>query len=366
MKADVHQYYHYQFLTLARNDERFMPYLLGTFSQAQRALPVDALFVNTRDEKVTFKIVPVNEIKAPEALITFLTGIRPALFPLTLGPTFSVLVLALTFGWEMHPWVIGSTLLAVFFWHGATFLLNDYHDHISGADLQSLRRGSRIIQRGWATAEQVKKWSMVCWLVGVILGLPAILIRPMAIVIIGATAALLMTAFSQMDLGTKNKSLGNVMIFLGMGPLLTSGVSLGVSGQMNMLVIVLGIIFGLGASLCIQLRHMESMLADSQSRVETFISRLGIDRSKTFILGQLLLVTVFLFLLVRLATPATINGLVLLPALGSTFRLGWRLMTIRSPVSSRLLGLWQEGLVLHLLIVVGSGLLFYLAHLGHF
>ncbi|MCC7403131.1 MAG: prenyltransferase [Bdellovibrionales bacterium] len=349
-----------RFITLSRTDERFAAYLDGTFSEVERALPVDSFHVGTPDEKVTFRIVGTNETQTPSRAGVWWRSLRPLLLPLTLGPVTTILVYALAMGWAVDWWLGLSSLLAVCCWHGTAFLLNDYSDHLTGVDRLSRFGGSQVIQLGWATAHQVKLWAFWLFALGLVLGIPALLARTWTMLFIGATATLLVLTFSYAGRGLKSWGLGNLPVFLGMGPLLTAGFSLAVAGRVNSSVLIVGSLFGIGASLCIQLRNMENLLAHAQAKTGTLVSRLGFDRSKWFVTAQLLIFVVILALFVGWQANRPLQVLVFLPLLGSVYRIFRRLREVRSPLSSELIGLWQEGLTFHLLMGLGLNLLLFL------
>lgn len=342
-----------------------MPHLMGTFSNEERALPVDLLFHDTDEERITFRIVQIDEINSPGKVMTFLTGVRPILLLLTIGPAATSIFFAMTSGWEIEIGIAACTLMSIFFLHGAAFLMNDYCDHISGMDRFSCLGGSRIVQRGWATAEQVKNWSWVCWLSGLMFGLPSLWLRPWPMMLlIGGIAALIVFGFSYARRSARYLGLDNLMVFIGMGPLLTAGTLFAVTASFRSEVLIFGAIFGLGASLCIQLRNFESMLADSQRRTRTLISRLGLEKSKLFVIVQLFFILCLVSLFVRVETVFAVHWLVLTPVFGVAGHLGLRIWSVGSPLSSQLRGLWREGLVFYFCLLTASNLLFCFLYLS--
>ncbi|MCB0386562.1 MAG: hypothetical protein KDD43_14310, partial [Bdellovibrionales bacterium] len=121
-----------------------------------------------------------------------------------------------------------------------------------------------------------------------------------------------------------------------------------------------------GASLCIQLRNMENLMADSQAKTGTLVSRLGFEKSKILIGGQFLLLLALLGLYLFNRVDHPWQALVFLPLLGSLFRFYRRIKSVRSPLSSNLIGIWQEGLAFHLLMGMGLNLLLFLIWQVHY
>ena len=345
---------------MASGDDRFLSYLEGTFSEEKRALPVDSLHVGTDDEKVTFRIISTDEVASPHWSLVLLRGSRPLLLPLTLGPVATVLVFTLAAGWNPSWWLAMSSTLAVFCLHGGAFLFNDYTDHLAGADRLTRNSGSQIIQLGWAPAHRVRAWSLSLIGLGVLLGLPALSNQTWSILLIGGLAMVLVLGFSYKGKGLKYLGLGNFMVFLGMGPLLTAGFCLAVVGKVHPVILIVGSLYGIVASLCIQLKNMESLLADSQANTGTLVSRLGFEKSKMVMGGHLLLLLSLLAVLLYSEGVGGWRLVVFVPLLGSVLRLVRRLKLARSPLSSELFGLWHEGLSLHLLMGIGINILLFL------
>ena len=349
-----------RFLTLSKWDPRFETYLEGTFSDQKRALPADSLHIGTDDEKVTFQIVSAEEARFPHWSRVLLRGLRPLLLPLTLGPVATVLIFTLAVGWSPNWWIAASSILAVFCLHGGAFLFNDYTDHLAGGDRLNSNSGSQIIQLGWAPAHRVKMWAIVFVSLGALFGLPALWTQTWTMLLIGVLAVLLVFGFSYGGKGFKYLGLGNFLVFLGMGPLLTAGFCLAVVGKLDPLVLIVGSLYGIVASLCIQLKNMESLLADSQAQAGTLVSRLGFEKSKQALLGHLVLLVTPLSVLLYSEGVSGWRLTVFIPFLLSMAQLVRRLQLARSPLSSQLIGLWHGGLNLHLLMGIGLNILLFL------
>ena len=161
-----------QFLTLAKQDEKFNSYLSGKFSTSQRAICVKTFNVNSANEKVTFHIVPAQKIQSPSFLRIFLYIIRWKWLTLSLGPLWLTFLLFHHYWTEHSLTLLLQAVLGVFFIHSSVFLLNDYYDHIHGRDRISAYGGSRVIPKGWWPAYRVLYLGFALLLVGVGIGFP--------------------------------------------------------------------------------------------------------------------------------------------------------------------------------------------------
>src|SRR6476646_3405001 len=82
-----------QFVTAKKGTPEFEKLIKGTFSDSQRALPVQNLRVGSADEEVTFELIPVSDIKAKFAYLGFV------------GPKKLLFVLFPVFYFAMRDWV---------------------------------------------------------------------------------------------------------------------------------------------------------------------------------------------------------------------------------------------------------------------
>src|SRR5882762_8431299 len=105
------------FVTLTPDDPDYRQYLLGHFSNSLRALPVESFSQHSRRERVTFRLVPVEEIQKPAWWKIYFKACRPELLGLTLGPfvvtamwVHKVLNLPM-----VSPFAFAAALLGLFF-----------------------------------------------------------------------------------------------------------------------------------------------------------------------------------------------------------------------------------------------------------
>ncbi len=161
-----------EFITLTKNDPEFESYLLGTFSRSHRALPVETYHAATARERVTFRVLPIEEVKAPAWWKVYFLSSRPELFGLTLGPAMAAWLMHADDFSEWTRWPSWFAMIGLYFMHTAVFLLNDVQDHLRGFDRLNHKRGSQVIQRGWVTARAMNRWAGVNAGLAVIFGIP--------------------------------------------------------------------------------------------------------------------------------------------------------------------------------------------------
>lgn len=343
-----------EFVTIKKTDRRFEELVTGRFSKNKVARPTDSFNLDNQLESMTFEVVPRSEIKTPNKLVVIWKGLRPSLITITLSPVILALTILSAKGEALNVAVAISSVAALMFLHFAAFLLNDYYDHLKGVDQTNRKRGSRIIQNGWIPAWEVKTWGLVNVGLGVVAGIPALLSDPLLIGGLGVFALMTVIGFSRAKKGFKETGLGEFLIFLCLGPLLTIGFSTAVADKAPPSVWMIGFVFGWMASLIFQIRHLEDLVTTAQNRQGNLIHRLGFDRAKKVISSELWILGASALL----SAPFTVGtDLVALPVIGllyfiSTMSVIRRLRRARSSMDSQLVGLSSHMAWSHLQLAV--------------
>lgn len=350
-----------RFKTLSRKDPEFASYLLGSFSSALRAIPVQSLNVGTQSEVVTFEILPVGQIKSPSKWALMVELSRASSLILSLAPMLSVLILFLVSGVQINLVVALSSLLGVLCFHIGINLFNDFNDHMKGQDRLRGEVRTHALQKGWVRAVSVKRVAWGLFFVAGLFGLPAIYLQFSHYVFVAGTALLLGLAFAFQTFRLKYHGWAEVMAFLLTGPLLTMGYSWAISGTFSPNIVLLGLMFGSLTLAYYHAKNFENIMPDSQAGIRTWATRAGFDASKNFfyLTSALILATSSVCFLTR-----EMHGLFRLVLVVQVLALGWTIVKVRevvSPLASGLRGLRQRFLLLAWLSVV-SMVIFWFFH----
>ena len=289
----------HQFVTLSRDDESFAQYIQGRFSRQLRALPVHSFQPFSQKEKVTFKIVDRRDLDCPHRTQLIWQTLRPAYLSLTLSPLLVVtwMVFLASRGVLSRNWIGELTAISEVNWvhgilaagsllalHFAAFLWNDYFDHLNGSDRINPERGSQVIQKGWVPAYQIRLWAWFQLSLACALAAPLLWNQSWNLWLLSTIVAFVILSFSRVrEKGLKEKGLGDLLVFLFLGPLLTGFFASILLGQLHWLWFLLGLIFGGLAMLTYQLRQFEGFTRQVDSRSRSLVTRLGFDRAKTFL-----------------------------------------------------------------------------------
>lgn len=333
-----------EFVTLTHDDPEFQNYILGTFSKELRALPVETYQSRHQRERVTFRLVPVEKLKTPSWWKVYFRSLRPELLSLTLGPALAGWIHHHSAGWE--KWSSWSALAGIFFLHVATFLFTDVVDHIRGSDRMNHSRGSQVIQRGWASASEIRNWAFLNLALAIAFGLPVFASAPATLVLVCGLAAIALL-FLVYNLGTR-WGFCDLAVLLLFGPLLTSGVALASFGQVRFSDVILGLAFGAMTLWVFQIRQFENLFRSKPESFRTFLAYQNFDRARRIgiVEGGSLLAIHWLsaFVLGVSATWLWLLPLFSLPLVS----LVYRLRSSSSPLSSALVHLSRAALTCQL------------------
>ena len=155
----------------------------------------------------------------------------------TRAPFFISLVCSVLVGTAL-AWHEGSfhwgylllTLVGIVCINAGLNMSNDYFDHLSGNDeinqeLTPFSGGSRTIQEGILSAKQVLVWSLLFFLVGIVIGLYLTLTRGWLVLWLGLVGVFIafFTSAPPFRLNYLGHGLGELSTFIGSGPLIVVG-----------------------------------------------------------------------------------------------------------------------------------------------
>lgn len=330
------------YITLTSEDPEFQSYLLGTFSNTHRALPVET-YSGGSSERVTFQIMPLEKIKQPAWWKIYFRSCRPELLPLTLAPAVAA--------WLSHPgefqqWTRVTSWLAmigVLFLHTAMFLYNDVQDHLRGADRSNFRRGSRVIQKGWVTAFQMRRWALVNGGLAVLFGGAAFFNSPLAFLTICLAAGVALAVIAMNRWTAWGAS--DLAIFLLFGPLLTAGVAVASYGVMGPIDFLIGSAYGVLTLWVFQIRQFENLFRSKPESFYTFLGHCTFDRARLIVVIEGILILLFqLFLALVLRAPLVLMVMIPLVSWPMIVTIE-KIRKAASPLSSQLIKISRFALI---------------------
>ncbi|MAE74654.1 MAG: hypothetical protein CL675_11210 [Bdellovibrionaceae bacterium] len=345
------------FVTIESDNRDHRKLLDGESKDGHWALPVDSFRYSDGRERTTFRLVEANPNK-PSFATRLWVLLRPSLISMTLGPLFLVLAYGRFLDTPMNFAAFATSFFGLLFLHIATFAYNDYFDHLRGIDRYSQDSGSQVIQKGWFRAKVVRRIADVSMLGAAVSGLIIFVSQPELLVLASLMALAAAFGFSSVRLGLKTLGIGEMIVFVSLGPGLVYGLSKAVLNHFDISLLFLGLLMGTLSSLVMQVRNWQQIFVASRFKLGTFVSRLGFDRSKYFIHLHLVLASAYFGVLIysdrfaAWAVPAVIPlGLLV-------YRFVQHVNETASPFSSKILNLDRRAVRLHQLMIVTLILVF--------
>lgn len=285
-----------EMITISKGDPGFDKYLLGSYSDQTRALPVSSMNVNSNLETITFKLVSKSEIKRP--LFYFLGLIKPRLMLLLLIPIFTIFTLAHSRGLVIDPLLPIFSAISILLAGVAVSLMNDFSDHMNGIDRLLPKELYRPIQKGWVSAWNVKVLSYFFIGLSFLFVVPIFFIYPFLLIYFLGTLILGVYAQFRNDQSFKHQRFGEVVLFILLGPVLSMGFMSSISGLViDVQSIWFGLFWGVFSLHLIHVQNFETLLVNSQAGVVNTTTVLGFDRSKMLLFGSWIFIGVLYALL---------------------------------------------------------------------
>lgn len=277
------------FVTVNKNSPDFFKYLEGTFSDSQVAIPIESVNLNSLSESVTFELIDKKEIPPIDYKEFFVSLFKVYKFLYVLFPIFyiSLYYYINNISFDVSTMIL-SSIASLLLFIGVN-LRSDYWDHIRGLDRVIKSNQSKPIVKGWVKAVSVKKMSWAFMLSSLLLSFPVMVAFPKVIAVIALSIAIIYFGLLKGQLTYRDYYLGDLFWALLVGPILSIGFELAISGSFHSQFVLFGVVWGILIFLKIQLSNFEFILAGSLASVKNLINQVGFEKGKKFILGNWLL-----------------------------------------------------------------------------
>jgi 1,4-dihydroxy-2-naphthoate octaprenyltransferase len=187
--------------------------------------------------------------------------------------------------------ILVVSALGVMLLHAMGNLLNDYFDFRSGVDRKvegDEGRPGRLLVRGELTPREIFIEAMTCFLLGVPLAVYLIWTSGPGLLWFGLAAALALYVYTGPPFRLKYRALGEVLIFLVFGPLLTVGAAYAQTGGFEWLALILSVPVGVVTTAVLLGNNIRDMEEDKAAGIRTLAHSMGARAARTaYALGVL-------------------------------------------------------------------------------
>jgi 1,4-dihydroxy-2-naphthoate octaprenyltransferase len=168
------------------------------------------------------------------------------------------------------PSILGALFLQI-----AINLYNDVSDYLKLIDLPGTPGGSGAFHRGWYTPREILNYARIAAVLGVLAGIPALLLFPVEILTLGLLGLGGALLYSNERFGLKYFALGDGAVLLLCGPAITAGMSIAAFGMLIPSVVAIGLVLGLFACGLLHVNNLQDMEFDRARGAETLALKLG-------------------------------------------------------------------------------------------
>jgi len=178
--------------------------------------------------------------------------------------------------------LIGGCLL-----HSGANVANDYFDYKSGNDninkefIRPFSGGSRLIQKGLLTSREVLGESLILFLLSIIAGVYLTIQKGYAIPIFGLAGFLSGFFYSSPPFRLAGSGIGEFIIGLNFGTLMTAGAFFVQTGYVNLDIILISLPLALLIAAVVYINEFPDFTADRQVGKKTLVVRLGKEKAVT-------------------------------------------------------------------------------------
>ncbi|MBI5725097.1 MAG: prenyltransferase [Planctomycetes bacterium] len=213
------------------------------------------------------------------SLKVWFRAVRAFSFTASLTPVLLGAVLALgahDVRWELTPLVAMASVLI----HAGTNLVSDAADYRRGVDRPGTHGGSGVLVAGLLTAGQVFFGGLVLLAAGSVVGLFLVWARGLTVLWLGLAGVAGGFLYGGRSFGYKYIALGDVMVFLLMGPLIVVGAHFTLTGEMSLRPLLASLPVACLVTAILYSNNLRDIAHDCSSGVRTLAGMLGLRGAK--------------------------------------------------------------------------------------
>jgi 1,4-dihydroxy-2-naphthoate octaprenyltransferase len=190
--------------------------------------------------------------------------------PVLLGAAF-VPFFEKTARWELMPLIVIASLLM----HAATNMVSEYFDYVKGVDRPDTHGGSRVLVDKLLSPKQVFRGSLVLFGITACIGLVFVAIYGWPILVLGLVGILGGFFYTATPVGYKYLGLGDLFVFVLMGPLMVIGSFYVLTGTYQNEVLWISLPVGCLVAAILSGNNLRDILHDTQAGIHSTASILG-------------------------------------------------------------------------------------------
>jgi 1,4-dihydroxy-2-naphthoate octaprenyltransferase len=231
----------------------------------------------------------VEAVSEPSRAALSLQATRPLYIPTSLIPGVAGLVVAI--GADGADWWLAPVaILALFFAHAGTNVINDVEDYARGVDGEDKLDNSRVFTTGLMSLRDGRRLALALFAGSLVLGVAIAAVQAPVLLVIGIAGLVAGYGYSAGPAPLKYAGLGDATIVLVMGPLITQGAYTAVTGDgFDAAAFWVGFAPGLLIAAVLAANNLADIRGDAAAGVRTLAVRIGFRRARALFAATLAL-----------------------------------------------------------------------------
>lgn len=208
-------------------------------------------------------------------------AVRPFSFsasviPVLVGAMFAFAYFEGEILWYLLPVVIIASVLL----HSGTNLVSEYFDLEKGVDRKDTFGSSKVLVEDLLPPKTVLVAGYISFALGFILGMILVYVHGLPILYLGLFGIAGGMFYTGKPIGYKYVALGDVLVFLLMGPLMVVGSYFSLTGEFDWNVAIVSLPIGLLVTAILNANNIRDIKHDTEAQVKTLATILGINAAK--------------------------------------------------------------------------------------
>jgi len=218
--------------------------------------------------------------KHPGRVKIWFQAVRPFSFTASAVPVLVGAALAFMYegavAWILLPLVVICSVL----FQAGTNTVSDYYDFCNDVDKDYTHGSSRVIVDGLLKPRHVLIGGLIMFFIACAFGIVFVMFRGLPILILGIVGLIGGIFYTAKPIGYKYIALGDILVFILMGPLMVIGSFFVLTGSCNYQVIISSMPVGFLVSAILFANNLRDIKHDSEANIRTVANILGHKRAR--------------------------------------------------------------------------------------
>jgi len=202
-------------------------------------------------------------------------AVRPFAFTASVMPVVVGALCAASFAGPVRWGLLPLAGFALVLFHTGTNLVSDAADFLKGIDRQGTFGGSGVLVAGLLTPRRIWTAGVLAFMAGSLVGLVLVAVCGLPVLGLGLAGLLGGFFYGGSRFGYKYHGLGDLMVFLLLGPLPVIGTYFVLTGTFTMKVLYISLPVGCLVTAILHANNLRDIINDRRARVRTLANVLG-------------------------------------------------------------------------------------------